>query len=78
MWMSLGVISELLFRRIGWSPLGVVALQVAKFHRDQRYRIESAYGQDGIVLSRVFQGSTDGTLFEDFIDQPLKALWQVA
>jgi hypothetical protein len=26
------------FRRTGWSPLGVTPLQVANFHRDQRYR----------------------------------------
>lgn len=30
-----------------------------------------AYAQDGIVLARVFQGSTDATVFEDFIEQLL-------
>jgi transposase len=30
-----------------------------------------AYTQDGIILARVFQGSTDGTVFEDFIEQLL-------
>lgn len=60
------------FRRTGWSPLGVAPLQVANFHRDQRYQILPAYSQDGIVLSRVFQGSTDAALFEDFIDQLLR------
>jgi len=30
-----------------------------------------AYAQDGIVLSRVFQGSTDATVFEAFIEQLL-------
>lgn len=60
------------FRRTGWSPLGVAPLQVARFHRDQRYQILPAYCQDGIVLSRVFQGSTDATVFEDFIEQLLR------
>jgi transposase len=31
----------------------------------------TAYAQDGIVLSRVFQGSTDAAVFEDFIEQLL-------
>jgi hypothetical protein len=34
-------------------------LQVSKFHRDQRYQILPAYAQDGVVFSRVFQGSTE-------------------
>ena len=56
------------FRRTGWSPLGLTPLQVSKFHRDQRYQILPAYAQHGIVLSRVFQGSTDAAVFEDFIE----------
>lgn len=58
-------------RRTGWSPLGVTPVQVARFHREQRYQILPAYSQDGILLSRVFQGSTDSTIFEDFIEQLL-------
>jgi hypothetical protein len=46
------------FRRTGWSPVGATPLQVSKFHRDQRYQILPAYAQDGVVFSRVFQGST--------------------
>ena len=60
------------FRRTGWSPLGVAPLQVSNFHRDQRYQILLAYAQDSIVLSRVFRGSTDAAVFEDFIDQLLQ------
>ncbi|KAF4209653.1 hypothetical protein CNMCM5878_005039 [Aspergillus fumigatiaffinis] len=59
------------FRRTGWSPLGFAPTQVAKFHRDQRYQILPAYAQDGVVLSRVFQGSTDASVFEDFIEELL-------
>lgn len=60
------------FRRTGWSPLGTTPVQVSKFHRDQRYQILPAYTQDGILLSRVFQGSTDGAFFEDFIEELLQ------
>jgi transposase len=41
-------------------------------YRDQRYQILPAYAQDGIVLSRVFKGSTDASVFEDFIEQLLQ------
>lgn len=60
------------FRRTGWSPLGVTPVQVSRFHRGQRYQILPAYTQDGIVLSRVFTGSTDAAFFEDFIGQLLQ------
>jgi transposase len=60
------------FRRMGWSPLGMTPVQVSRFHRDQRYQILPAYAQDGIVLSRVFRGSTDTCAFEDFVDQLLQ------
>jgi hypothetical protein len=60
------------FRRTGWAPLGRAPLQVTQFHRDQRYQILPAYSQDGIVLSRVFRGSTDAIVFEDFIAELLQ------
>ena len=65
------------FRRTGWSPLGVTPIQIARFQREQRYQILPAYTQDGIILTRVFQGSTDSTVFEDFIEQllPLMGTW---
>lgn len=59
------------FRRTGWSPLGTTPVQVARFHRDQRYQILPAYTQDGIVYSRIFQGSTDTTVFEDYLQELL-------
>lgn len=39
---------------------------MAQFHRGQRYQILPAYCQQGILLARVFQGSTDAAFFEDF------------
>ena len=59
------------FRRTGWAPIGKAPLQVTQFHRDQRYQILPAYAQDGIVLSRVFRGSTDATVFEGFLAELL-------
>jgi len=58
--------------RTGWSPLGVTPVQVSKFHRGQRYQILPACTQDGILLSRIFKGSTDAILFESFIEQLLQ------
>ena len=52
--------------------VGVAPVQVAKFHRGQRYQILPAYAQDGILLSRVFRGSTDAVIFQDFIGQLLQ------
>lgn len=60
------------FRRTGWSPLGVAPKQVSQFRRGERYQILPAYAQDGIMLYRVFCGSTDASIFEDFIDQLLR------
>lgn len=59
------------FRRTGWSPLGIAPVQVARFHRDHRYQILPAYTQEGVLLSRVFQGMTHAALYEDFIEQLL-------
>jgi transposase len=58
-------------RRTGWSPRGVTPVQLSEFQRGQRYQILPAYAQDGIVLSQVFQGSTDSTVFENYIEQLL-------
>lgn len=60
------------FRRTGWSPLSVTPVQVSQFHRDKQYQILPAYTQDSIVLSRVFCGSTDAGVFEDFLNQLLR------
>jgi hypothetical protein len=59
------------FRRMGWSPLGVTPIQIARFQRERRWQILLAYKQDGVILARVFQGSTDSTIFEDFVEQLL-------
>lgn len=59
------------FRRTGWAPHGVTPIQHSTFHRDPRHQILPAYAQDGIMLARVYQGTTDAAFFEDFIEQLL-------
>jgi transposase len=58
-------------RRTGWSPLGVTPVQVCRYHRERRYQILPAYAQDGVILARIFHGSVDSNIFEDFIEQLL-------
>jgi hypothetical protein len=59
--------------KLVWSPLGTAPVQTSRLHRDQRYLMLPTCSQDGIVLSRVFQGSTDeSTVFEDFIEETLQ------
>lgn len=60
-------------RRCGWAPLGVAPIQVTAYRREQRWQILPAYTQDGILLARVFQGSTTAAVFEDFIRELLKS-----
>ena len=50
------------FRRSGWALLGVTPLQVACFQCGQRYHILPAYDWNGVVLSRVFQGTTNASV----------------
>jgi transposase len=59
------------YRRWGWSPKGTSPVQVTKFDRGKRWHILPAYAQDGILLRRVYQGSTDTEFFEDFIEHLL-------
>ena len=61
----------------GWSPRGVTPIQVEPFRRGKRHQILPAYSQDGVVLAKVFQGSTDTAVFEDFLEQllPLCGRW---
>ncbi|KAJ5366062.1 hypothetical protein N7541_001822 [Penicillium brevicompactum] len=54
------------YRRTGWSPLGVTPVQLSKFHRGQRYQILPAYTQNGVILSRIFKGSTDAGFMSSF------------
>ena len=64
-------------RKTGWAPRGIAPIQVANFHRGKRYQILPAYTQDGVMLHRVFQGTTDSGVFEAFVEQllPLCGRW---
>jgi transposase len=64
-------------RRTGWAPRGMPAVQTARFHREDRHQILPAYTQSGVIHSRIFQGSTDGEFFEDFVTEllPMCGRW---
>lgn len=64
-------------RRTGWAPRGTPAVQVAGFHREKRHQILPAYTQNGVIHTQIFQGSTDGEVFEDFVKEllPLCGRW---
>jgi transposase len=47
-------------------------VKATRFHRDRRYQILPAYTQDCVLVSKVFQGTTDGALFKDYIEQLLQ------
>jgi transposase len=55
----------------------VTPVQTAGFHQSARHQILPAYAQDGIMHVRIFQGSTDSTVFENFIREllPLCDRW---
>lgn len=59
-------------RKTAWSPKGTRARQVTDLRRGLRYQILPAYTQEGVLLVRVYEGSTDGRLFEDYISQLLE------
>lgn len=58
-------------RRMGWSPRGSTPVKVNELNRDTRYQILPAYTMEGILLARIYTGSTDAEWFEDFIKQLL-------
>jgi hypothetical protein len=60
------------FRRTGWSPVVTTPVQTERFQRGHRYHIRPAYTQDGVLLERIYQGSTDGEVFEDFLGELLR------
>jgi transposase len=59
-------------RRKGWAPRGVAPFHNPDFNREKRHQFIAAYTQDGLMLSRIFQGSADHVMFESFIRQLLR------
>lgn len=58
-------------RRMGWAPSGKTPVKINALNRDKRYQILPAYTVDGILLARIYTGSTDAAWFEDFVEQLL-------
>lgn len=60
------------YRHWGWSAKGSTPVQHTRFGRGNRWHILPAYAHDGIMLKRVYQGSTDTAVFNDFIMELLQ------
>ncbi|KAJ6779524.1 hypothetical protein PWT90_07630 [Aphanocladium album] len=58
-------------RKNGWARSGITPIQRARFQKENRVQILSAYTLKGIKQSRVYYGSTDTVFFEDYIEQLL-------
>jgi hypothetical protein len=57
---------------IASSPSPLITTNLPKrFHRGARFQILPAYTQDGVIHFRVYEGSTDTRVFEDFIEELL-------
>lgn len=68
MWTNLGTTNGLDSDELDGLLL-VTPVQIARYHREQRYQILPAYTQDGVILARVFRGPTDSVVFEKLIEQ---------
>ena len=66
-----GVDRSIGIHRKGWAPRGKRPRQVKRFHRGQRFQILPAYTQDGVIHFRVYEGSTNTEIFENFIEDLL-------
>lgn len=55
----------------GWARSGITPIQRARFQKENRVQILSAYTMKSIKQSRVYYGSTNTLFFEDYIEQLL-------
>ena len=58
-------------RKRGWSRRGVRPIQRGDFRRGPRYQILPALTVNGIIYYRVFEGTTNSEIFEDFVQELL-------
>lgn len=58
-------------RRMAWSPHGTTPVRIPYDDQECPYHVMLAYSQDGVLLSRIFQGSMGRGIFEDFLEQLL-------
>lgn len=58
----------------GWAPVGQAPVHVDEFNRDKKIQILPAYAQDGILHAKMYRGSTDSVVFEEFIQELLPLL----
>lgn len=55
------------FRKTAWSPLGIAPVQRQALSRGDRYQILPAFTSEGILAVSIYKGTTDTSLFEDFL-----------
>ena len=58
---------ELGIPKKGYAPKGETPVQIKPFHRGDRVSFLPAYGIEGIIYSEVYEGTTDLTVFENFL-----------
>jgi DDE superfamily endonuclease len=56
------------FRKTAWSPLGIAPIQHQALSRGERWQILPAYTVDGILTYDVYQGTTDSSAYEAFLE----------
>lgn len=59
-------------RTKGQAPRGIAPVLKGKFTRDKKRQILPAYAQDGVLFHRIYDGSIDGEIFENFIEELLQ------
>ena len=64
------------YSKLAWAPVGQTPTRTTTLGRTERWQILPAYHQDGVICSRVYLGSTDLELFEDFFEKDLLPLMQ--
>lgn len=69
--MKAAAINEQVIDVGGWAPRGKTPTTTSKFGRGPRWHILPAYTVNGIILSRIYQGSM-AELFDEFIAELLQ------
>ena len=57
------------FRRYGWSPIGLPAKQIASAKKTKKWSILPLYTYDGFVDWKIVHGSFNGDLFIEFLEE---------
>lgn len=77
LWMSLAVTHSLVYGAQAGRPETRLQSRSPDSIASKRHQVLPAYTQNGVIHTRIIQGSTDGEVFEDFIKEllPLCGRW---